>query len=209
MSKSTKSVKPKQKAQKGSKRQAPGNTSSGAKEVRSLFFTLNNWTEGEKDSLLEWFKKRNMSYVMQAEIGEENGVPHLQGVWKCKNSIKFDWIKEKFPRVHWEKTKGWDWSINYCSKSRTSTGQGWKSDDVKITFKKPIKSPLDGKELYSYQKKILNLLKEEPDDRKIHWFYEEEGNVGKSALVKHIYLTFRDKVVIATGKGNDVRNQIN
>ena len=58
-------------------------------------------------------------------------------------------------------------------------------------------------------KKILKLLEETPDDRTINWYWEETGNVGKSSLVKHIYLKYKDEVAIANGKGNDVRNQIN
>lgn len=209
MSKSSAIVSSSEKAQKGSKRQAPGNTKTGAKEYRSLTFTYNNPKKGEKDRLLEWLKSRkNMSYIFQEETGEE-GTPHLQGVFKSKNSIKFDTLKAKFPKIHWEVTKSWEKSIKYCSKEDTRTGEVYKSDDIKITIKKKIKSPLDGKELYSYQRKVLKILKTEPDDRKIYWFFEETGNVGKSALVKHIYLTFKDRVVIATGKGNDVRNQIN
>lgn len=80
---------------------------------------------------------------------------------------------------------------------------------MRVLVRATIEDPLYGKELYEYQKYILDLLKEKPDDRKVYWFWEEDGNVGKSALVKHIYLNNKDHTVIAGGKGNDVRNQIN
>lgn len=185
-----------------------GNTnSSPTKEIRSLCFTWNNYKKSEKSDILNWLKSRkNMSYIFQEETGE-NGTPHLQGVFKCKSPIKWETLKHKFPKVHWEVTKSWEKSIEYCSKDDTRTGEIYKSDDIKLKI--PIKDPLAGKKLYKYQREIIKLLKSEPDDRKIYWYWEDTGNVGKSALVKHIYLKYPGEVVIATGKGNDVRNQIN
>jgi len=185
-----------------------GNTnSSPTKEIRSLFFTWNNYKKSEKTEILTWLKgRKNMSYIFQEETGE-NGTPHLQGVFKSKSPIKWETLKHKFPKIHWEKTKSWDDAIKYCSKEETRTGKIYKSDDIKL--KVPIKDPLAGKKLYKYQREIIKLLESDPDDRKIYWYWENNGNVGKSALVKHIYLKYPGEVVIANGKGNDVRNQIN
>lgn len=200
-------------ASKKATKGAGGNTKTPAeqkeKEVRSLFFTYNNPKKGEKGELLDWLNgRKNMSYIFQEETGE-NGTPHLQGVFKSSSSIKFSTLKSKFPKIHWEKTKSWKDAIKYCSKEETRTGEIYKSDDIKITIKKKVKDPLEGKDLYPYQEKILKLLESDPDERSVYWFWEEEGGVGKSALVKHIYLKYTDRVVIATGKGNDVRNQVN
>lgn len=195
---------------KKTSKDAPGNTNSGAtKEYRSLFFTYNNYTEDGKDSLLDWLNSRkDLSYIFQEETGE-NGTPHLQGVYKSKSPIKWSTLKKKFPEIHWEKTKSWKDAIKYCSKEETRTGKIYKSDDIKITIKPKIKDPLEGVELYDYQKKVLKLLKKEPNERHVYWFWEDTGNMGKSSLVKHIYLKYEGNVVIANGKGNDVRNQIN
>lgn len=188
-----------------------GNTNTEPeKEVRSLFFTYNNPSKDEKDELLKWLDGRaNMSYIFQEETGK-NGTPHLQGVFKSKSPIKWVTLKKLFKRVHWEKTKSWKDAIIYCSKEETRTGKIYKSKDIIIPrVKKPIKDPLEGKRLYPYQKKILKLIKEEPDDRTIHWFWDSNGNIGKSSLVKHIYIKHQDTTIITGGKGNDVRNQVN
>lgn len=205
------SLKAGSKKTKKSTEDGAGNTKNTApKEYRSLTFTLNNWTEDEKDGLLEWFESRKkLSYIFQEETGEEDGTPHLQGVFKSQSPIKWDFLKKKFPRMHFEKTKSWDKSVKYCSKEETRTGKVYKSADIKVTIKQVVKNPLDGKKLYPYQKQILKWLRTEPDERTVHWYWEETGNVGKSALVKSIFLTYKDEVVIANGKGNDVRNQIN
>lgn len=190
-----------------------GNTRIQApKEIRSRFFTLNNWTEGEKGAIIDWLNSRKgMSYMIQAEIGE-NGTPHLQGCWKSKTSIKTDWLKKEFPRVHWEPVKRWNDSVKYCSKLDTRDDGPWCSKDLeKFIEKDPvqgIRNPLAGKTLYEWQEFVLYWLDTEPDDRTIWWFWEPTGNCGKSALVKYIWLKYWGQVVIATGKGNDVRNQV-
>lgn len=38
----------------------------------------------------------------------------------------------------------------------------------------------------SWQKKILDIIKEEPDDRTIHWIYDEKGGKGKTYLSKYL-----------------------
>lgn len=193
--------------EKTAKDGAGGNTKSSPKQYKSLFFTYNNWNEDQKTELLDWLKSRKgMSYVFQEEMGEE-GTKHLQGVFKCNSGIKWDFLKKKFPKVHWEKTGNWKEAVKYCSKEETRCGQIYKSDDIVI--KKPLKDPLNNKNLYDYQKEILDLLETEPDDRTVNWYWEDTGNVGKSALVKHIFMKYSKQVVIANGKGNDVRNQIN
>ncbi len=60
----------------------------------------------------------------------------------------------------------------------------------------------------NWQRTIIDIISTKPHNRKIHWFYETEGNVGKSFLCKYIALT-NQGVVIATGKRGDVFNQIN
>ena len=124
-------------------------------------------------------------------------------------------MKKSFPRIHWEPIKhGWAKCVEYCSKLDTRADGPWHSSDVKIPAcnldpKKGIIDPLDGANLYVWQCWVEHILKTRPDDRTVYWFWEARGNCGKSAMVKHIYLKYWDKVVIATGKGNDVRNQVN
>lgn len=191
--------------------QDSGNTKLSPKEYRSLNFTYNNYTKVEKSEILTWLKSRkNMSYIFQEETGEETGTPHLQGAFKSKSPIRFDTLKKLFPRVRWSNTISWKASIIYCSKTETRTGEIYKSDDIILEEERePIRDPLAGKELYKYQEEILNLIKERADERVVNWYWSKGGKVGKSALVKHIYMHNIKKTIIANGKGNDVRNLIN
>lgn len=129
-------------------------------------------------------------------IGEETcpstGKKHLQ-CWlefakknRPKTVFKTNW--------HWEVMKGTiEDSIKYCSKEG-------KYHTNYTPFK--LKDPLEGKELYYWQKEVMEIVSKEPDDRKIYWFYDREGNCGKSSLCKH--LAINKKAHIIDGKPEDV-----
>ena len=53
------------------------------------------------------------------------------------------------------------------------------------------------------QCKILDILVENVDDRKVHWIFDEFGNSGKSYMAKYLQLT-RDTYYITGGKQNDI-----
>lgn len=188
-----------------------GNTrATPKKESKAWFFTYNNASEAQKDQLIEYFKgRKNCSYICQFERGEEKGTRHLQGCFKTLSPTTFKAISGQFPKCHFEPCRSWKQSGRYCCKEDTRDSEAFCSPDLKVLVRATVKDPLEGKQLYGYQKYILKLLKKPPHDRYVYWFWEENGNVGKSALVKHIYLKNKDHTIIASGKGNDVRNQIN
>lgn len=85
-------------------------------------FTLNNYTP-EDISLIQNNSSIN-KYIFQEETGE-NGTKHLQGYIEFKEKTRplslFD-----SKRIHWEKTKHINASIDYCSKEETRTGEIYK-----------------------------------------------------------------------------------
>ncbi|XP_033106596.1 uncharacterized protein LOC117108618 [Anneissia japonica] len=38
-----------------------------------------------------------------------------------------------------------------------------------------------------WQQKVIDLCKEEPDDRTIHWYWDKKGGTGKSTLMKYLF----------------------
>lgn len=54
-----------------------------------------------------------------------------------------------------------------------------------------------------WQQDILNILQQEPDERKVHWFFDYNGNIGKSYLTKYLGLD-DDTFMINTGKKADI-----
>lgn len=57
-----------------------------------------------------------------------------------------------------------------------------------------------------WQGDILSLLQTDPDWRTVYWYWEVEGNVGKSFLATYIYLHY--PTIICQGKSGDVVHQI-
>lgn len=159
-------------------------------------FTLNNWSQKELDTVLQ-----NLSlapenrYCIGKEVGEK-GTPHLQGYIEFANKCRPLEIKgmDVAKRIHWEKCKGnKEANINYCIK------EGDYITNFKI--KKPLKC-LKEEQLYNWQKEIIEIIKKDPDDRKIYWYWEEKGNMGKTTFAK--YLTIKYDAVPIEGKKNDI-----
>jgi len=78
-----------------------------------------------------------------------------------------------------------------------------------IVVPKPIRDPLAGKVLRPFQQTVMDIIDvEEPDERIIYWFWETIGNVGKTALCKHICLKYPKRVLIVNGKQSDMFNAV-
>jgi len=160
--------------------------------------TLNNYTNEELESLKKvWGDGSIISkFCVQEEKGE-NGTPHLQGyIAFIKKSRPMELFNNK--RIHWEKCRDVKNSILYCSKEETKNGERWTN----IVFPKPIKV-IKEEQFYGWQHEILNMIKGEPDDRKIYWYWEDTGGAGKSCFSK--YLVVKHNAVILSGKGNDCK----
>lgn len=163
-----------------------GNT----KRTRHFCFTLNNYVEDDINMIKSLFDK----YTFQEEAGS---TPHLQGVGSFTNPRTFDYIKKSLPRAHIETCRNLKASIEYCLKPDTRNGRQWS------THKALVKDPLQGKTLYKWQKEILEILKKEPDERTIHWYWSKDGNIGKTTFIKHCLLTMKNATYVA-GKAGDM-----
>lgn len=177
-----------------------GNTKPkpSARCVPSMYwcFTLNNWTQQELETLETTFKSLTSKFIIGKEVGDE-GTPHLQGYVEFNKKVRpLETIKNE--RIHWEKRKGnSEQAINYCMKDKNFITHG-------IKIRKKVLDPMDGLELYEYQKEIMNIINQEPEnDRKIYWFWEPEGNRGKTSFCKHLVMT--RQAIYVNGKGADIK----
>lgn len=157
-------------------------------------FTWNNYIGSNIDDFEETLSKLG-KYVIGFERGKKNDTPHIQGYINFyKKSRPMECIKIK--EIHWEKCKGSeDENIKYCTK------EGNFRTNMKI--KKPIKDPMENLVFKEWQKDIELLLLQEPDDRKIYWFWSNAGAVGKSCYTKHLCL--KKDALMVTGKGHDIK----
>lgn len=171
-------------------------------QLKTWFFTFNNYNGKTDISLLETrFKEICIKYVFQEEIGK-CGTPHLQGNIWLKNKMRWSEFKLS-SQIHWEKTRNETAAANYCQKSETSK-EG--SLPYIFGFPKPIMI-IDENKLYPYQKEILDLFHTEPDRRSVHWYWEPVGKVGKSDFCKFMYVKYK-VLVIQGGKFSDIMNII-
>lgn len=166
-------------------------------QLKQWFFTFNGYLESDILLMEERFKEICFKYVFQEEIGE-NGNKHLQGnIWLLK---KMRWSEFKLsPKIHWEKTRNEEAAEKYCQKDATRSGRVF-------VYPKPIKV-IDVKDMYDYQKDILNIVEKDPDDRLVYWFYESTGNKGKSSICKYL-ISKMNALFIDEGKKADLINLV-
>lgn len=176
-----------------------GNTKQLSPAVHWLF-TLNNYSQTDIETIKTVCSKSSKICIFQEEIGEEK-TPHLQGYIAFKKKTRPLNLFMNLKRIHWEKDKGK--SKEYCLKENTRNGNRYIFQKGKWVIEKRLKLIENFK---PFQKKIIDLINEEPDDRTINWFYERIGAVGKTALCKYIVNNY--PALIMSGKVNDMKNGI-
>ena len=121
----------------------------------------------------------------------ETGYEHYQGCMSLKKKEYFKTVKNILgDAAHIEGCKDWFASKKYCSKSDTHIAGPW-TEKVK-----PLKTI---SELRPWQSALVTLLKEEPDDRTIIWYYDKDGGAGKTKICK--YLAFNHGATVITNGG--------
>lgn len=165
--------------------------------LRNWCFTWNNYTLDDIDTLTH--KLRNVDYVFQEEIGEKTQTPHLQGLIKFKNArYKSSLIKE-FKGCYFEPCRNEKAAHEYCQKASTRAGKIYTN----IVTVSELKIPkYEG--LYDWQKEIVELIRTEPDDRSIYWYWDNEGCRGKTTLIKYICSHFKNATFTCATKSADI-----
>lgn len=175
------------------KRKQPGNTKQVA-PAKKWCFTYNNYSVEDYSKIIEILSSNSsIKYIIGEEIGASE-TPHLQGYINSEKKIRPFTLFPNMTKIHWEKCKGSEeQNIKYCSKD------GKFKTNIKI--KKPIKT-LSESQLRIWQKEIIDIITNEPDDRKIYWYWEPEGNMGKTTFGK--YLSIKHGAIPIEGKKNDI-----
>lgn len=158
------------------------------------FFTLNNHTIEQIEHLEHIFRHECEWYIFQEEMGEQ-GTIHLQGTIALKVRQRMTQLKCIDPSIHWEKTKSVKASVAYCAKEETRCG---KQFVYGITIPKPVKTY----EPRGWQLKVMDIIKEEPDERTINWFWSVDGCKGKTQLCKR--LIAKHNAILCGGGQKDI-----
>lgn len=174
-----------------------GNTKLPPKQcspAKRWCFTSFKVEQSDIDLIIGIVESSNSSSIIGLETCPESGKKHLQGYIEFSSKVR---PKNLFDStIHWEKCKGnRDANITYCSKESIA----W----CNFKIPKPLKLISD---LYDWQSEIVNIVKQEPDDRTIVWRWDEDGNTGKTSFCK--YLCAKFGAIMLGGKASDMMNCI-
>lgn len=168
---------------------------------RNWTFTYNNYNSDTIDTLVSYFEMNNKNkYIFQEETGNK-GTNHLQGYIHFENARKFKQLFKIDKNIHWEKCKSILACINYCKKLDTRTGKVYTNMNIKIENKGCITT------FKPFQQRIIDIISTKPHPRIIHWFWEKNGNVGKTMICKHICLTNKNAIYVS-GATKDINYAI-
>lgn len=179
--------------------QGEGNTKTPPAKYRAWLIVWNNYSQDNLDWMAQWAQHNCREWVLNQEIGEEKGTPHIQGALYLNNARTFESMKKTFPECHLERARNWKNVKNYSGKEHTrAPGTKPITSDVKV------KDPLEGKELRPFQKAVMEILATNPNDRTIHWFWEPVGCTGKTSLIKSICVN-NPEAIFVNGKAADMK----
>jgi len=160
-------------------------------------FTFNNYIEEDIETIETLFKHLAFKYCFQEETGE-NGTKHLQGVVSLKKKMR--WTEFGLSKtIHWEKVKSLTQAYLYCCKNDTRTGRIF---NMNYKIPKPLKL-INPKDFYEWEHEIIDIISREPDERKVYWYWSEEGNMGKSSFAKYL-VAKHDAIFFEEGKKADI-----
>lgn len=141
-------------------------------------------------------------WIGGSEVGE-NGTPHIQGYVEFPTKVRPIGYKGCPREVHWGDRNGKpargsrEANVAYCTKDDGEPHfKGWGP-----LYRKPLCFP--DMDLW-WEKEILKVIAEDPDDRTIHWYWSDAGNLGKTTFTK--FLCMKHGACLLAGKGADVRN---
>jgi len=158
-------------------------------------FTVFISVDGMKTLINRQLEQICTKFMYGEEICPTTKRVHLQGFMQLKKAMRITELSIA-GNPHFEACKGSEeQNEKYCSKD---------GKVFKYGYPKPLKCIT---ELRPWQKDIETIALTEPDDRKIYWFWEKSGNIGKSAFCKYM-LIHHKSLLCQGGKHSDIMNLV-
>ncbi len=144
-------------------------------------FTLNNYTEEEVSAIVLQFKEYCDIAFFSYEVGD-SGTPHLQGYVEFIVQRRPRAVIDCTNRIHWGDEKG-----RACRGNREQNLR-YVTKDSALVFSWGLPKPLKligYDDMYVYQRGVLELVLEEPNDRSVIWVYGEKC-IGKTQMLRYL-----------------------
>lgn len=155
------------------------------------------------DRIFQKMDKFTKRHCGQVEKCASTGRQHIQGAFEAKAKLRPS-VLGLPTSIHWEVCQGsWSSNLEYCTKKETKDGKLWLKG---CALEEEIEIMLEN-ELSPWMIMLLDTFKEKANKRTIHWFWSEEGGVGKSSFAKYCYVTLTG-VMVANGKAADILAQV-
>ena len=172
------------------------------KRGRNFLVTWHNYTDQWPEVLrkIECIKE----FHGQVEKGEVTGKLHVQVAIQFKDAKTMSAAHKSIPGF-----KGWfliarKWEAvkNYCTKEKTRV-----SDPVHSNEEERLEDCLEDRCYYEWQLEVANLVRTRAhkDERVIHWYWDPDGNAGKTSFAFHMNLIDEDYFYYVNSKGADIK----
>lgn len=183
---------------------ALGNTKKRPNQLKSWFFTFNNYTEKDITLLVETFNTICEKYIFEKEVGSICNTPHLQGVIFLKKEMR--WSEFNLPnKIQWKPTKKEDAAIKYCQKEFHWDGNDIYHKGITLIDRRNLEIPIRN----TWVLYIEEVCKSQVcNKRLIHWFWSEEGQFGKSTLMKYLCERYDSKIISCPNTANNMMNLV-
>lgn len=170
------------------------------------------WLDSEDDidsnGTIETLKRYAVQGRFQVERGGETGRLHYQVWLKMKKKTRLaaimKWANPVFGPGDWSPSRS-EAAERYVEKNETRVQGPWEFGFPYVYRGEDI---IKEEQLYDWQKELVRLATcpWEEDKRKVHWYWDSEGNMGKSAMAK--YLAWHHGAQLVGGKGADIMYEL-
>ncbi len=138
-------------------------------------------------------------WIWGEEYGKSGETPHIQGACIMDAKMRSKTISDNYflNGVTLRKLRNWNAAFIYCQKECN-----------KVVTNQVIPEPiviLQEKQLFKWQKCIIELILTKPKRRRIYWYWGKQG-VGKTQFIKYLIVNY--KAILLNGKPSDMKNGI-
>lgn len=175
--------------------------------------------------LLAYLEGHFVAFACQLERGERTGRAHYQLVVKTipkktRARMVAEWCTEfpylqhhvrDDPNQQGQRADGAEWYCEpqtmrggnrfaYVLKHDTRIGGPWTK---RVSLPPPPVELLKPEEMHMWQRSLVRILSQKPNNRTIHWYWEGVGGTGKSVFCKYLCATMG--ALLCSGRASDMK----